>query len=299
MDGTNMIFSSHKGVARAKYRLKDYLYHPTFGTTIDALPGLPSDGLGRVPLVIKDQGVSNFCTAFGISSQKEYTSNVQMSPEYQTALEGELNGSPIFSGADPDLAMASGLKGILPQTSSPYTFQTNGWTDPAYFVNYDQSLAGVASQFKEESYYSLTHPLSVSSDFDTFDSIRIGLWDSKTEVVIAFGWWYQEWNVLGGDGIVQMPTNPVTRHCYLFIDFKVINGVEYLVAQLSSGKKLGDNGLLYFPREVVNYAWKNPYWNGLRLYIYRDKGETITTGFDLEAFLADAVGRFISFFREL
>jgi hypothetical protein len=41
-------------------------------------------------------------------------------------------------------------------------------------------------------------------------------------------------------------------HAYLFIDWCEIGGKLYLVAQNSAGTLMGDNGFLYFPREVVN-----------------------------------------------
>jgi hypothetical protein len=41
-------------------------------------------------------------------------------------------------------------------------------------------------------------------------------------------------------------------HASLFIDWCEIGGKLYLVAQNSAGPLLGDNGFLYFPREVIN-----------------------------------------------
>ena len=41
-------------------------------------------------------------------------------------------------------------------------------------------------------------------------------------------------------------------HAHLFIDWCILGGTEYLVAQNSYGTDAGDKGFLYFPREVVN-----------------------------------------------
>ena len=244
-----------------------------FGST--ALPGLPPT-LGRTPICINDQQESNFCTGFAISEAIGNQVGIPMAPEAQVALEGKIAGQPIYGGTDPKTAMESGLVGAMAKSICPYTFANNGWTSPAQWQNYNNFL--VSFLYPRASYYSVTQG---GDALDVFDSIKLALWDSKDDAinngfppVICMGYWYQSWNGITSNGIVpelQAGESPITRHCYLFIDWKNINGVEYLVAQLSQGIENGDKGLYYFSRANVNRSWQNIVPSGLALYIYRSK----------------------------
>lgn len=68
----------------------------------------------------------------------------------------------------------------------------------------------------------------------------------------AFGRWFSEWTDPAKDIVPTHYDNFVGWHAYLFIDWCIIDGIEYLIAQNSYGPDAGDNGFLYFPREVVN-----------------------------------------------
>ena len=83
----------------------------------------------------------------------------------------------------------------------------------------------------------------------------------KGVVVQAFSAWYAEWsNPLRATaagalvaGIVPADYQAFAGyHAYLFIDWCEIGGELFLVAQNSAGPLLGDNGFLYFSREIVN-----------------------------------------------
>jgi hypothetical protein len=186
-----------------------------------------------------------------------------MSVEYQTAKEGELNNTPIYNGTTPNIADGVGPNyGYLPEEQSPLHFATDGWIKPAVWQNYPPTLDGQAIVNAQGQ------PFDVWCDYD---SIKGALMQGKDDnaVVVANGFWYQEWQN-SVNGIVPVPTSaPITRHSYDFIDWKTINGTEYLVAQLSQGTSFGDNGLIYMSRDVINAAWANPVFNGIGCSITR------------------------------
>lgn len=237
-------------------------YSKTFGATA-ALPAT----LGRIAKYIKDQGPTNYCTAAARSASGSYLWDQEMSFEWQTGKEGQVLGQPIFNGTDPNTADAASEEyGFLPDKDCPLKFSTSGWEIPAEWQEYAVSLD------QEGKLYTGFAPYNVYPDYD---SIKQALFQGNADgaIVIANGFWFQSWNNPIG-GIVPTPgDSPTTRHSYTFIDWKTINGQEYLVAQLSQGTALGDNGLLYISENAVNTAFKNPAFNGLGCTIYR-KGAT-------------------------
>lgn len=120
---------------------------------------------------------------------------------------------------------------------------------------------------------------------DAFDSIRYAILSGDPEHR-AVSWgspWYPEWEnaALGNtttknpdgsftvsaggkkDGIVPMPFTlkpapSMPWHNSVFCGWKTINGVVYLINRSWQGTGVGDNGLLYFPREVINAVMQIP-----------------------------------------
>lgn len=235
-----------------------FSHENTFGSSV-ALPAT----LGRTPRYIKDQGLSDYCTAAARSAAGSYLFGREMSFEYQTAKEGEEAGSPIYNGAQPNLADEACVDyGFLPDEQCPLKFTQDGWINPAEWQNYPPALDGQAIV------NNVGRPFDVAPEFD---SIKSALFQGKAEnaVVIANGFWYDEWNS-PRYGIVPTPkTAPLTRHDYIFIDWKTIEGTEYLIAQLSQGTGFGDGSLIYMTREAIQVAFAGPLFNGVGCEIFR------------------------------
>lgn len=243
-----------------RFKLRKVFSHSRSFQGIAAIPST----LGRSPLYLRDQKTSNFCTSAARSVAGSYLFGRDMSFEYQTAKEGQVAGAPIFNGADPAKAdTASEEYGFLPSEQSPLSFALNGWQTPAEWQQYPSVLDGQAAVNTGFTPYNV---------YPDYDSIKAALISGQTDnsVVIANGYWFASWNQSMG-GIIPTPADsPITRHSYLFIDFKTFpDGVERLVAQLSQGNDFGDDGLLYFSKDAVNTAFKNPMLNGLGCTIYR------------------------------
>lgn len=284
--------SVHNGLRRISHDTRYDFNHKRFwpikrqlfGAT-NILPGLPTT-LGRIPVCINDQGISDYCTAFAVSEAIGNQTGVPMAPEAQTAIEGKIDGAPIFGGTSPHTALTGGVTAAVPKTLCFFTFQQNGWQLPAEWGQYPTDPSVLGASNKRSSYYSVT--FGGPDDMSAFDSIKLALWDAKNDVppnmpnaftsVVAFGFWYAEWNGAGSDGIAPQQVTPaITRHAYLFIDWITINGVDYLIAQLSQGTGFGKGGLVLFTRAEVNAAWSNPVQNGIGMYIFRSKDPNFWT----------------------
>lgn len=248
-----------------RYNLRGTLSHKkTFGSPIAA----PAT-LGRTAAFLRNQGTTNYCTAAARSAAGSYLYKNNMSFEYMTAKEGEVAGSPIFNGADPSAADAAIAQyGFLPTQSSPHNFGIEGWNTPAIWQNYPPALDGIAI---------LNCPGTPYNVYPDYASIKAALISGVSEnaVVVANGFWYGEWNYPTDGKVVAPFTSPITRHSYLFIDFRMFpDGVERLVAQLSQGTSFGENGLIYMDQPTVDKAFKYPSLNGLGCTISRLEGAT-------------------------
>lgn len=256
-----------------------FSHNKTFGSSLES----PAT-LGRIIQYIKDQGVSNYCTAFARASAASYFFGHEMSAEFQTAKEGQELGYPIYNGADTNSAdIAAEEFGFLLDASSPLKFEKDGWTKPADWTQYPPELDA-------QAFPNSAVPFNAYPDYQSIKAALIS-GNPENAVVIASGYWYQEWN--DSAAILPVPTtNPITRHVYLFVDFKMIGGKEYLVAQLSQGTDEWDGGVCYMSEEVVNTAFKNPSFNGLGCEIYR-KGafNVVQTKVKLLHQLLDVLGR--------
>lgn len=268
---------------------KDKMFsHPrVFGGTTDMLSGLPAAGMGRSPIQILDQGTTDFCCAYGNAGSGGFRLGIPMSPEYQVKAIGQLSGAPITNGSEPRQTMETPiLTGLLPAALNEFTLGTYTPDFIANWKNWDPALDIQASKHKLGSYFQVDSHWY--APMDVFDSIRLALWQSKAEnaCVDAFGFWYNEWNQVGPDGIVPVQrTSPITLHRYYFLDFVTINGVQYLVAVLSQGQNFGKNGVLYFSREVVDAAWPNVFNDGTAIEVWRNLDPGVVLNMSLNKYI--------------
>lgn len=275
-------------------RSKDWSHKKNFGSTNTA--NLPST-LGRIRMAIEDQDFpvpTDFCTGYSKSKALAYMRGIEMSPEWQVAIEGKYLGEPILDGADPKSAMdAAVLNGALPKQFAHLSLEKDGAIKISDWRNWGNELAPIALPQAPSGWYAVA-----DDDGDTFDDIRIALYKAWTAEdrapVMADGEWFREWNDAANNphagGYMPAPiTDPIALHDYLFIDWITIQGTPYLVAHLSQGTDFGDKGFLYFDRPTINMIWSQQRMlkNGTGLYIFRSKGNRlpalIRIGLDLVA----------------
>lgn len=237
---------------------------PTFGALGDDILAL-GDTLGRTLLPVLDQGVTQMCTAFASAVAIAYRDNVMKSPDYQYAKECETLGRFTPDGIDTNSTMKAGLiYGALDIDKVPPTIIPNNVTFNGNWNNWPSYLDTDAGKNRQESFFE------VDGHYDVFDNIRValhaGLKDNS--VVQCFGDWYWEWQNVP-NGIVPYPIKYSGAHAYLIVDYKTIDSVPYLIGHLSQGQNFGDNGYVYFCREVINRAFKNVFKDGTALMMYR------------------------------
>lgn len=281
-----------QGLRRVPFDPRYYSHRHTFGSVVGTLP--PT--LGRVPVSIKDQGTTNYCTAFATSSAAEYHEKMLLSPEYSTAKEGEYQGSPIYGGTSPTVALETGRRyGFLPFEQSPLRFDKDGWITPARWQNYPPHLDGQAITHRQDSYYKVGA---------SYDAIKNALFQAKDEnsVVIMFGKWFQEFNEVDNTGIVKKPTSQyVTLHAYIFYDWMMCaDGKERLKAQLSQGQNFGDRGTLYFDRDCITATFGNSIFSGTGAFIFRDDKGQNNQVVQAEIYyrLLDILGRLLALLKQ-
>lgn len=88
--------------------------------------------------------------------------------------------------------------------------------------------------------------------FNYFTGIKRSILKHKKSVLTGC-FWQPEWNKCE-DGIVRgwYQNLEIFPHAFKVFGYKVIDNVEYLVVQNSTGISVGNKGIFYFPREIVN-----------------------------------------------
>ncbi len=231
------------------YDPRDLSLGAVFGTPdIKQVP--KTDWIVNTPLVMKNQDESpgeDFCTGFTVSEVSEDQEGVELCPFFQYSMMCMLRNDYTSWGGDLRLAFKSAEKvGSLAVSDRPFNpnvMTRNSLAD----WNTWKELMPFATKHKKASYFK------VDGDYDVFDNIRANLWAYRLEKrTIGVGaMWRREW-INAPAGVVQKEYKQGGfGHAFKIFGQKVINGEIHLVAQLSNGP-IGDNGIYYFPREVVN-----------------------------------------------
>lgn len=200
------------------------------------------------PFLIKDQGESDLCSAYAITSVSEDQEGVELLPEFQFYKTKELTGDPEEWGADLRVACKSAVKfGSLPYKGFE---QIKGIKRTEIFnkefLSYRMEV--VARVYRKETFFT------VSGEYDVFDNIRTALWQHRAKkcTIVTGALWRHEWTESPRGIIPKLYSDTGFGHAFKIFGQKVLDGELYLMAQLSQGERYGDNGVYYFPREVVN-----------------------------------------------
>lgn len=211
---------------------------------------LPKEGLGRKPNKILNQETTDFCASFSGAAMRSYTEKINLDPYWLWAIAAYLRGSYTEWGLTlPQIAKALTKKGIVEEIEQPFNINNKDRDFLANIINYPQDLEEKAKKHIGGSYFWVQGP------YDNFDNIRNTLYlnRGKDLVVITGCEWKMSW-LSAEKGIIKEydPKEMWFGHAFIFIDFKEIDGIPYLIGQLSSGEGIGDKGLFYFSREIVN-----------------------------------------------
>lgn len=205
------------------------------------------------PLKIKDQGSTDFCTAYALTAVSEDQEKVELNPEYQFAKSKQIQGDFKSWGCDLRSACKSAVKfGSLEQKMIN---DSVGIPDnPRDWNNWGDRLDEIARKHLKKSYFKVD-----SFGDDIFDTIRAALWQHRKDKrsIITGAYWKHAWTGVKSGVIGKSIFGPGGfGHAFKLFGQKIINKEPYIVGQLSNGEDIGDDGLFYFPREVVNYELK-------------------------------------------
>ena len=204
------------------------------------------------PLVIKDQYDSDMCTAFACCAVSEDQENVLLSPEWFFAQVKKMKGNYKSWGADLRSVCRTACEaGFLEKNYAKYDLIIRNRDFLADWENWPDNETDPLKH-KKKSYFS------VDIQGDIFDSFRSALWEYKEKkcTILTGCLWLKNWTNSPEGIIPDGEGTPIEGHAFKIFGQKNIRGKLYLVAQLSNGTDIGDNGIFYFSREVANRTFK-------------------------------------------
>lgn len=240
------------GLKQSKKDRRDIKYGSVF--SLPKLEDLPKDGIGILhPIEIKDQGSDDTCAARSSDAVSEDQELLALCDYFTFALAKSLDGDPAGWGTDlRTVAKVHTTYGALAKKDCELcknnNHDLNRDRDLNNWKNVDD-LKELAKLHKKSSYFSTEGP------YDTFDNIRAILWAEKIERRSVFTGisWHPIWISSANGFIPKFDLDKETLgHAFKIFDWKDVAGEPYLIAQLSSGTEVGDKGLFYFPRNVIN-----------------------------------------------
>jgi len=225
---------------------RDYYYKKVFGAPV-YLP--TSDFLVVEPIFIEDQKETDYCAGMAVSTASELQEGVDLDPLYAFAKTKQIMGDWKSWGADLRSACKAMVKfGCIEKKDSPYDINDKREI-VANWENWPKELDEKAKKHRKESYFR------VDEGSDLFNTLRGVLWAHRSEKmgIVTGVLWREGWLEAKNGIIPEEETQQWFGHAICFlIGQKYIDGQPYLIAQLSNGDKIGDKGLFYFSKKVVN-----------------------------------------------
>lgn len=277
-------------------------FHPTnhqlFGTPdVTALPIKfdINDVVGPV-----DQGSTNFCFGYAIRQlcsdidQKIYDENWCIAMVSKLLGYSDINGAPALTAMQAMIAY-----GPLQQSDAPigFTWQEKGPEFIANPTNWPKTLYALAAPFER---IGITNVDDKKSGLDTFDNIKVQMYEHKRSVTLATEW-FQDFDFPSPTGQINdtfNTTGPFSWHMYEVMGFDTINGQECIKVKPHMGAQ-GFGGYIYFNRATVDLLGSNTQANVL---MFSDIPQDIGTKIQLKTYsllqiVVDLYERLINLFK--
>lgn len=210
------------------------------------------------PLEIKDQGNTDFCSAFATCAMSELQENTILEPSFSFALGKIISGDLEEWGQDIRIALKAHVKyGALPKETAPYSLYTHPQDFLRNIANWPKKLLEDAVEHKKKTFFKVT------GGYDDFDNIRATIFARKSAVGFGIVWGWPASQV-----IMDEPKTSGVGHMITAIGWKEIHGEPHIVIQNSYGTDAGEQGIHYFSRAVINDAVKR---YGSYMFIDMDK----------------------------
>lgn len=209
--------------------------------SLPKLSEIPSE-FSHTPISIGDQLGSFFCTGFATCGCSALQEGEPLVFEFSYAVNGEIAGSVSMTGYELRTAMQGHRKiGAIAEVDRPLGFKLG---------NKDESFLADLKNWPDLKDKALKHSkssfLSVEGPYDAFDNIRAAIWlfrKEKRGVVFGVRW---SWPM--NNPQINTPNDYGSGHALYACGFKG----DYLVVPNSYGRSVGDNGVFYIHRNVIN-----------------------------------------------
>lgn len=236
---------------------RDFSHSQVFGSI--ALADIPTDDWQvSIPLAIKNQSDTDMCAAYALAAVCEDEDGIELNPEFSFMASKYATGNYTEWGSDLRTMSKTAVDfGLLPQEMYPFKNEDNDrdyLANPENWFRIDKNILALGEENKKKSFFFVDGP------GDNFDNFRMVMWQNRAEMrsILTGCRWRTDWNDLK-DGIIPesgWENSDVVPHAFKIFGQKKINGQLYLMAQLSNGTYIGDKGIFYFPRSVVNSEFK-------------------------------------------
>lgn len=200
------------------------------------------------PLEIKDQKETMACVAYSLTAVSEYQEGVPLEPTYTVKLISEIEGEGwVNNGTSLDVGAKAALNGFLPRSDSPYTLEKFGISWVANPLNWNSELDEKAKKHAKKAWFWI----GSSNKLKMFDAIRSAMWKFKDEKrAVQTG---VIWNDIWSDQTkINKEGRSIGGHA---IAIKGWDG-DYLKIQNSYGKSVGENGIQYIHKNLVNKLFR-------------------------------------------
>ena len=221
---------------------------------LPALEDLPESF--RLPFIVKNQGQTDWCSAYASCSVSEVQEGVELEPAYSFAASKEISGNVESWGQDLRSACKAHVKyGGLEKTKAGDL--AKGTREEKRHFSYWQDKTTEAEEHLKKSFFA------ISGQYDTFDNIRASLVKYNTPIMVGIQFGYKSTDILFNE------IKKGTGHAMVIIGYtKYDDGQTVLIIGNSYGEEAGDNGVHYITRDVINY-WVDIY--GAFTFIDMDK----------------------------
>lgn len=193
----------------------------------------------ELPFPVRDQGSTDYCSAFTTCCMSELQEGVELDPQFSFAVSKMISEDPDTWGQNMRDAMKAHVQvGAVPLGSHDIPLEDY---KGRYIKNYSPILLEVAEEHKKQTYMSVK---SVGADW--FDSIRLALWKFKYEkravsIGVIFAWGLSEKVIdkIGSGGFGHM---------------MMIYGWEGDYAKVYNwyNKSAGNNGTHLIHKDIIN-----------------------------------------------
>ncbi len=238
---------------------RDFSFSKVLGSIpVDDLP--IGDFFVDEPLGIKDQGGTDFCAGYAGAAVKEDQEMVLLNPEYTWVQAKKALGGDSWKqwGLNlRDLCLAGVNKGWIEQEMYPFQNQEEERDYIANPANWSEELDMFAAEHRAASFFTVDGP------HDRFDNYRSAMYKNRTKrcSIITGAMWRPSWTQ-STNGVISRngwQDEAGEGHAFKIFGQIMLDDVDnpgqksiYLAAQLSNGIDIGDAGVYYFPREIIN-----------------------------------------------